>query len=139
MKSFIKHALMTTLCAGLVAGSAFAGPNTGPVAKSPVGTFLGSATLWAVINADGTMARSDGGISSKKTDCVTGCYEVIFARNVRGCAYIGTVGGSGSVGTVPTGTINVIGRVSNVNGVFVDTHSLTGAFADRSFHLFVNC
>lgn len=105
--------------------------------KAPGGTALGSATLWAVVNADGTVARSDGHLSA--ANLATGEYEVIFRRNIRNCAYIATIGGSGSVGTEPTGEITVIGRVSSVNGVFLTTHDSTGANANRGFHLFVNC
>lgn len=122
-----------------LAGGALGAPNSGRADKSPVGTFLGSATLWAVVDVDGTLIRSDGALSSKKTDCTNGCYEVIFARNVRGCAYQAVVGGPGSVGVPAPGFMTVIGRVSDVKGVFLQSFDNSGALSDRSFHLFVNC
>lgn len=135
-------ALMTA--SGFMSATATAGPNDGPVAPAPVlpiGTALGSADLWAVINANGTIARSDGANAATTAKLVgfTGAYKVGFFRNVRGCVYVATLGGSSNVGTPPNGILVVEGRFDNVNGVFVQTYAPNGVAADRPFHLFVNC
>jgi hypothetical protein len=46
-----------------------------------------SQTLWAVVNIDGTLARSFHATSATKVS--GGSYDVIFDRDVSGCAYIG--------------------------------------------------
>jgi hypothetical protein len=136
-------ALMTA--SGFMSATATAGPNDGPVAAAqpvlPIGTALGSADLWAVINANGTIARSDGANAATTAKLVgfTGAYKVGFFRNVRGCVYVATLGGAANVGVPPNGLVVVEGRFDNVNGVFVQTYDRLGAAADRGFHLFVNC
>jgi hypothetical protein len=116
--------------------------NTGAAgARTPVGTFLGSATLWAVINANGTVARSDGA-NVGQTGLIAGfagSYEVIFRRDVTGCAYVATIGNAGA-GNPAHGSIVVAARAGKPFGVFVETRdSPTGPLANHPFHLFVNC
>jgi 3-deoxy-D-manno-octulosonic acid (KDO) 8-phosphate synthase len=109
--------------------------------QSPIGTAVGSALLWAAINADGSTARSDGGNvgATRKLPGFNGSYEVIFRRNVTGCIYVATIGNAGA-GNPLHGSIVVAARAGNVNGVFVETRdSPTGPLSDRPFHLFVNC
>lgn len=95
-------------------------------------------TLWAVVNEDGTLARGFHAVSAAAAGSA-GSYEVIFDRNVRNCAYVATIGLSGSSGTPGPGEIGVVGRNGNVNGVFVKTYDSTGAIATRGFHLAVHC
>lgn len=97
----------------------------------------GNRTLFAVVNSDGTLVRRCGAVSS--TRIAGGQYEVIFNRNVRACAYVATIGLSGSVGASDPGEITVVGRNSNVSGVFLTTHDSSGTRADRGFHLTVHC
>jgi hypothetical protein len=98
-----------------------------------------ACTLFAVVEPDGTLARGCGAVSSQKVDIDVGAYEVIFDRNVRDCAYVATIGISGSVGFSPSGEITVAGRFNNVNGVFLTTSDSTGMLADRGFHVAVHC
>jgi len=145
----IKSSKLSFLLATVLVGSAIGGAsvmaadgNMGPQAaepKSPVGTLYGSALLWAVIKADGTIARSDGAYGPKTGKVGTGQYEVGFYRNVRGCVYVAAIGGSANLGVPPTGQIVVEGRFNNVNGVYVQTSNSSGQTEDRPFHLFVNC
>jgi hypothetical protein len=93
--------------------------------------------FWAVVNSDGTLARDRGAVSAQQLS--TGEYEVIFFRNVRDCAYVATIGISGSVDSSQPGEITVAGRTDARRGVFVSTHDSTGEFADRGFHLQVSC
>nr|WP_295465447.1 hypothetical protein [Mesorhizobium sp.] len=115
--------------------------SSGVEPQSPVGTVLGSATLWAVINANGTVARSDGAntATTRKIPGFNGSYEVIFYRNVTGCVYTASIGNAGA-GNPLHGSIVVAARAGNALGVFVETRTAsTGALVDRPFHLFVNC
>jgi hypothetical protein len=115
--------------------------NTGPEVRTPVGTALGSALLWAVINADGSTARSDGGNvgATRLIPGFAGSYEVIFRRNVQGCVYVATIGNAGS-GNPAHGSIVVAARAGNPSGVFVETRDTpTGPLVNHPFHLFVNC
>ena len=92
-------------------------------------------TRYAVVNANGTLARGRKAVAA--TRLATGAYEVVFHRDVRKCAYVGTIGLSGSAGSSLPGEITVVGRAGNDRGVFVTTHSSGGASADLGFHLAV--
>ena len=67
-----------------------------------------------------------------------GNYEVIFDRDVRGCAFVGTSGNAAG-GNPVAAEIAVAQRGGNPNGVYVDTRDGEGFTADRSFHLVVVC
>jgi len=142
---------VVTLCGGLVAGSALAGGGAGPngvagkAAAAAAPQFPAAANIAVkgavVVNADGTVARKSAQpfTVTSAAHLSTGSYEVIWNRNVRGCAYIATIGLSGSSGSSPSGEITVVGRVNRVRGVFLTTHDSTGTLADRGFHLVVVC
>jgi len=120
-------------------------PNTTPSETAAVGVASQSTddretpakAFWAVVDSDGTLARDRGAVSAQRFD--VGQYEVIFSRNVRNCAYVATIGLSGSESVSAPGETTVVGRFGNRRGVFVTTHDSTGAFADRGFHLQVSC
>ena len=98
----------------------------------------GDATaMYAVVNANGTLARGRNAVSATRLG--TGAYEVVFRKDVRKCAYLATIGLSGSAGASLPGEITVVGRSGNDRGVFVTTHSSGGAAADLGFHLGVLC
>jgi hypothetical protein len=92
---------------------------------------------FAVVDRAGVIARGKGVVSAARL--ALGQYEVIFNRSVRNCVYVATVGDVDDVGVEQPGEITTVGRFANVRGVFVTTHNSTGAFEDRSFHLFVGC
>jgi hypothetical protein len=94
-----------------------------------------SRTMYAVVNADGTLARGRRAVSATRLG--TGAYEVVFRKDVRKGAYVATIGLSGSAGSSLPGEITVVGRAGNDRGVFVTTHSSGGAAADLGFHLAV--
>jgi hypothetical protein len=96
-----------------------------------------ACTIYAVVNANGTLARGFRAVSSQKL--AVGQYEVIFNRNVRNCAYVASIGLSGAVGASSPGEITVVGRFNNDRGVFVTTHNSAGAAADLGFHIAVHC
>lgn len=94
-----------------------------------------STLYFAVVNFNGTLARSTKGVKSARLS--TGQYSVIFKANVSKCAYSAT---PGAPGTTPEqgGSAKVASLGGNVNGVFVGTGA-QGAPVDRSFHLIVLC
>jgi hypothetical protein len=97
-----------------------------------------ACTMWAVVNADGTLARGFRVTSTARLGS-GGQYEVIFDRNVTRCAYVATIGLSGSVGNSPPGETTVVGRIGVPNGVFVTTGNSAGTQTDLGFHLAVHC
>jgi hypothetical protein len=99
-------------------------------------TSLGQ--LWAVVNTDGTLARGRGATSADSLG-VDGQYEVVFNRNVAGCAYAATLGDA-AASTGAEGVVTVAPRDGNANAVFVQTFDvLTSTEADLPFHLVVFC
>lgn len=72
------------------------------------------------------------------TRLAAGNYEVVFDRDIRGCAYVGSAGNPGG-GNPTTGQIAVAQRAGNANAVYVDTRDSAGNSADRFFHLIVVC
>jgi hypothetical protein len=108
-----------------------------PITTKEQGAEHVNGNCFAVVNANGTLARGNCLIST--TRLAVGTYEVIFNGSVRQCTYLGTIGLTGSSGTPPPGEISVVGRVTDVRGVYLTTRASNGAFADRAFHLGVFC
>jgi len=97
-------------------------------------------TSFAVVGADGTLARSNsaaGPVTVATHTAATGLYEVDFSANVSACAYVATLGDTGTA-TPPVGVIGVSGAV-NPDGVTIQTSNLTGTPTDEPFHLTVTC
>ena len=65
--------------------------------------------------------------------------EVDFSADVTGCAYVATLGQTGSNGTAVPGLITVVGRSGMPNGVFVETGDRHGHEKNRSFQIDVGC
>jgi len=106
-------------------------------ASTAAGAFTaGGFSDFAVVGANGARNRGRGVSSTVRTGA--GRYQVIFTRNVRGCAYVGSLG---VIGATPPGSgeISTASLASNVNGVFVRTFNSNGAPGDHSFHLLVSC
>lgn len=111
-----------------------AGPEGRPPATAT------SQVLRAVVNADGTLARGSNGVTSTTVPSDgPGAYSVHFPRNVTTCAYVATIGLSGSSGTSPAGFISVVGRNGDPNAVYVATDDTGGSGSNRGFHLLVGC
>lgn len=99
------------------------------------GTAQGFASF-AVVGANGVLARGRNVNSSARSGA--GRYQVIFNRNVRNCAFVGSVGVIGAT-TPGSGMISTSALASNINGVLVRTFNHQGGAEDKSFHLLVNC
>jgi hypothetical protein len=118
------------------------GLNTGPTVRPAVpATAAGmpptAQVMYAVVNANGTVARAFPS-SITATSLGTGVYQVTTTQNISGCAFVGSTGQPGNSGTAP-GQLSVAGRAGNVNAVFVETLSPTGAAANLPFHLAITC
>jgi hypothetical protein len=107
-------------------------------ATGPTGVTGADATaLWAVVASNGTKAR---GSASTTATTGTGLYTVTFAQSVVGCAYVATIGATGS-GAPSAGGFAVTGGDSgSAFKVDVNTFAPDGTTAaDKSFHLAVLC
>jgi hypothetical protein len=91
---------------------------------------------WAHINADGTLARSSGGVTSASLG-VDGQYSINFGRDVSKCAYVATI--DYSTGGYE-GEISVAPREGSVNAVFAQTYIFDlWMDANMPFYLAVFC
>jgi len=106
--------------------------ETGP--QGPSGT-----QLWAVVSSGGTLIRGSGvsGVSAPSSNVFT----VTFAQAVDDCAYIATVGETGTAtpGSEPLGFAVPTGLNGNANAVRVKTYDKGGSPTNRQFHLVVSC
>jgi hypothetical protein len=104
-------------------------------------TSLSCAPLFAVVDgrdATPTIVRRAHATSVNRAADV-GAFRVFFDRNVQSCAYVATIGLPGFFGVEEPGFITTVGAAVSANAVFVTTHDVAGALADRSFHLQVIC
>jgi hypothetical protein len=91
----------------------------------------------AVVNFDGTTARSFGVTSSQKVDAINnGAYKVTFNRDVSNCAYVASLGDR--AGNTFQGEVSAT-SFGDTNSVFVGTSDSSGLGIDRAFHLAVLC
>jgi hypothetical protein len=105
------------------------------VPKQSVGMPPTAQTFFAVVDASGTLVRKFHATSSRRLG--TGQYEVIFAHDVTGSAYVASIADT-LTGIPLAGEIGVAPRSGAADGVFVGTWDSTGNFADRAFHLAVH-
>jgi hypothetical protein len=103
----------------------------------PAALVAEGTTHFAVVNAAGQQVRARGTTSSART--AEGRYQVIFNRDVRGCAYYATVGGPTAAVPPGNGLVSVSSLASNVNGVDITTENQNGANTNKPFHLLVLC
>jgi hypothetical protein len=103
----------------------------------PAAIIAHASGHFAVVNAGGQQVRARGTTSAART--AEGRYQVIFDRDVRGCAYYATVGGPTAAAPPDNGQITVSSLGSNVNGVDIRTTGANGNDANKPFHLLVLC
>jgi hypothetical protein len=101
-----------------------------------------SADRWAVVNANGTIARGFGVISADNYQ--TGHYELKFARGTLPdwprSAHLVTIGTASASSTLPpSGSALGIDWYASGNHLFVGvaTRNASGAFANRPFHVYI--
>ena len=102
----------------------------------PAASQADGLSRFAVVSGAGGLTRGRNATSAARTS--EGRYQAVFDRDVRGCAYVATIGDT-SAAAPPQGEISTSGLASNVNGVSVRTENSSGAAADRPFHLIVPC
>ena len=91
-------------------------------------------TLWAVVDADGTIDRGKGVASTGSSKVATGEYEIKFNRDVNRCAYSATFDHT-------SGFIFISLRDTNIGSreVGVTTLNRSAVVDDSPFHLIVQC
>ena len=96
---------------------------------------LRGVDLWASVNSEGTINRSNGATS------ITGSgpdYTITFGRDVSRCAFTATLG-NGSAAFVAPGSVQATNASSNKNAVAVRTLDHEGGLTSRSFFVVVHC
>jgi hypothetical protein len=109
-------------------------------AQGPAGPAGADAiSLWAVVSSTGTLARGSGVVSVTRT--AAGSYRVVFGQDVSTCAFVATLGytGTGSAPSEGQGTSYVGRDAGGTDRVNVFTYDKGGSIIDRSFHLVVAC
>lgn len=129
-------AVLTLTGTGIAAANSTAAPQHSASART-VKPAVACLSLWAVVNKEGKLQRAGcPGTTSKIAG--TG-YQVLFARNVRNCAYVANSGNAGSNGVGKPAVATVAGRQFKPKGVFVQMWNLSGATTRQGFHLIVAC
>jgi hypothetical protein len=115
-------------------------PPAGPTESSPgtegidASSALTAPSLWAVVNANGTLARGSR-VTSISHALGSGQYEITFNRNVAPCAYVST---TRNAFTQAIQSYTAGGHLSP-NGVFVEVKNQGGGLMDGPFNLVVTC
>jgi hypothetical protein len=99
-------------------------------------TFITSNSLFAVVESNGALVRSNGVNSSVRNSL--GTYTVQFHQTTAGCAILVSDGFTGSLGD-PFPREVTVRRTTNKRNVLVNTYDATGALTDMSFHVVLNC
>ncbi len=125
---------------GVVGPRGEQGPQGAPGPQGPQGPQGHNATrLWAVVNADGSLARGSGvtSISGGPSAGVSN-YRIDFGRDITGCARIASLGTAGQTSSPEGGSaFTSIGFYPSE--VSVHTYGGAGGGQYRSFHLAVFC
>jgi len=110
------------------------GANGTQGARGPTGPGgASSAGSWAVVNADGSLARGSGVVSVGHV-AASGVYKVQFNHNITQCAWLATIRGA-SFGFIETEL-----ATATTDSVHVETRDpFTVNPTDRAFHLAVVC
>ena len=133
--------VLTLVGTGIAAATSHGSPQPpGPVVQAPKKVTSASLcrALYAVVNADGSLARA-GCPGTTSTLLNTGQYQVAFPRDITACGFVGTIGLSTFGGSSLPGTINEAGRAGSPEAVFVQTTDLAGTLTSLGFHLSVQC
>jgi hypothetical protein len=109
----------------------------GTLTKVPSASIADGFSHFAVVNGGGQLVRGRGITSVART--ADGRYQVILDGDVRGCAYIATIGDPSAAGPPQNSQISVGSLASNVNGVAVRTETGAGVEQNKPFHLIVTC
>lgn len=125
----------TALAAGAPADNT--GESSPRTSSAPAVSALPvDAPRFAVISETGQVVRGSAGVTAGLTSAQN--YEVLFDRDIRGCAYTATIGGTATDVPAPA-FITVAQRGGKANGVFVTARNSDTTRTNRPFHLTVTC
>jgi hypothetical protein len=143
MKLTVRTGVCAALSAALLlasvgAGVTATGRNTSPGKHAGgVGTLAVGVSGFAVVDADGTLARK---VNAKSVDVLDdGEYIVHFNSNVKKCAYTGNVSLSGDTGTPDPGYITLVGANGDPKSVYVSVYDSGGTGVNNGFTVLVTC
>jgi hypothetical protein len=153
MKTGITLSTAAVLATGAAVGTALASsggdsaPNQSPSTSDSAKVLTAKAAkakkkdrVFAVVDADGSKHHGRGVVSSAKVvGDGAGVYEVFFDRNIKKCAWSGTVGRPDFESHTGPAMITITGRFGTNNALYVTTYDATGAKADLPFHTVVTC
>lgn len=91
---------------------------------------------WAVVGADGALARGVGVLAS--APLAPGLVEVAFNRDVSACAFVATPGTTGP-GTLGVAAVATVASGATSQSVLVATYDRSGVASPLPFHLQVDC
>jgi type II secretory pathway pseudopilin PulG len=91
---------------------------------------------YAVVEANGTLARGTQGTSSSQV--ATGLYQVNFPQSISQCAWVTSIGGSAGV-PVPPGETHSSLQPGSTTALLQQISNSAGVLADRPFHVIVTC
>jgi hypothetical protein len=118
-------------------------PPTTPAAEAlresavSAGTLgVNTKTYSAIVGGAGVLKLGPAGSSANQIG--TGIYEVDFPSDVSLCVYTATIGTSPEAAPGPA-IVTVTPRFGNVNGIFVQTFSVSGTPANNPFNIHVQC
>jgi hypothetical protein len=126
--------------AGASGATGAAGAAGAAGAQGPAGP--GAVVYWAVVNPDGSLARSGSKSAAEITTSErieVGSYVVKFSANVNQCAYEAAIGRSDAENTENPGYATVVARSGEPHGVEIQTYSVKPELQDKGFHLAVFC
>jgi len=135
------RSLMLAVALAAAFGSqAAAGGNNSPTGAAPKAVRPGALhrSLTAVVTAGGHLVRGTGATGASQPEG-QGTYEVDFESDVTACAYVATLGQTGSNGLSLPGDITVVGRSGTPNAIYVATSDTKGRLRNRSFQVDVGC
>src|SRR4051794_33703193 len=112
MKRFKRWLLVVGVLGAVAVGAAYAAsagsndpaPGATPklVAASPAGMPPTAQVWYAVVNADGTLARgfpqnaAGNWIVSSKVSGFDGSYQILFKQDLTACSYVAVIGNAGA-------------------------------------------
>ncbi|MBV9989775.1 MAG: hypothetical protein JOZ72_00655 [Alphaproteobacteria bacterium] len=95
------------------------------------------APVWAVVDANGGLVRGLNATSANHTGAGTYTFTSANGQFSDSCAYTASIGLSGTSGVSVPGIVNVAALGGGT--IAVRTYDITGAAADRGFHVFSAC
>ncbi|HEX7994674.1 MAG TPA: hypothetical protein VF506_12185 [Streptosporangiaceae bacterium] len=106
--------VLTLAGTGIASATSHGSPQPpGPVVRAPQQVTSESLcrSLFAVVNADGSLARA-GCPGTASVSLGTGIYQVSFPRDITACAFVGTVGLGTFGGSTPPSMVSEAGRAT---------------------------